>query len=278
MKVSIKLISLLLVCQTTFAQYYYKDILAAQQAADKEKIYRTNGVKSVELSSKDGNDQAEDGFVCEQHVVNNFMTIITYSKSKFTPESFQTTLYNERGLLKRTIDTSKSYSTSTDYQFDDDGRLINLINTSIQTDNQLKDVEEHRWQYDKNGKPFEMMKIKNGNDTTFFHFVIDEKGNVAEERSVHNKIDMPTVFYYYNTNSQLTDIVRYNAAAKRLLPDFIFTYDDKGVLTSMIVVPEGSSDYQKWVYKYNDKGLKLEEMCFNKRTEMLGKIIYHYNF
>jgi len=278
MKLLIKLILFVLLVQTASAQYYYKDIIAAKEAINKEKLYKETRVKSVELSSKDANDQPEDGFVCDQQVTNNFLQISTYSKSKFTPESFQTTLYSDNGFLKKTIDTSKSFYSVTDYQFDDAGRVINILNTSTETDNQLKDVEEHQWQYDKNGKPLQMIKIKNGSDTTYIHFAIDEKGNVAEERAAHNNTFMQPMYYYYNNNNQLTDIVRYNAGAQRLLPDYIFSYNDGGALASMVVVPEGSTDYQRWVYNYNDKGLRVQETCFNKQKQVLGKILYQYNF
>ncbi len=278
MKLLIKLILFVLLVQTASAQYYYKDIIAAKEAIAKEKLYKQNRVKSVELTSKDAYDQPEDGFVCNQEVTNNFLQITTYSKSKFTPESFQTTLYSENGLLKKTIDTSKSFYSVTDYQFDDAGRVTNILNTSTETDNQLKDVEEHQWQYDKNGRPLQMIKIKNGSDTTYIHFIIDEKGNIAEERAVHNNTPMQSIYYYYSSSNQLTDIVRYNTAAQRLLPDYIFSYNDGGDLASMVVVPEGSTDYQRWLYNYNDKGLRVQETCTNKQKQVLGKILYQYNY
>jgi hypothetical protein len=45
----------------------------------------------------------------------------------------------------------------------------------------------------------------------------------------------------------------------------------------MLVVPEGSNDYQKWLYEYDDKGLKTKESCFNKKKELMGRIEYSYN-
>jgi hypothetical protein len=277
MKLLIKLILFVLLVQTASAQYYYKDIIATQETISKEKSYKENKVKSVELISKNGNDEMEDGFVCEQHVTDNFLQIETYSKSKFTPESFQTTFYSNNGLIKRTVDTSKSFYSVTDYQFDESGHLINITNTSTETDNQVKDVEEHQWQYDKNGKPSLMIKIKNGTDTTYFRFVIDDKGNIAEEHASHKNLPLQPIYYYYNNDNKLTDIVRYNDAAKRLLPDYIFSYNERGTLTSMVMVPEGSNDYQRWVYNYNDKGLRMAETCLNKQRQTLGKIFYQYN-
>jgi hypothetical protein len=278
MKLSIKSILFVLLTQTASAQYYYKDIIATKEAIAKDKLYKENKVRSVELSSKDANNQPEEGFECNQKIANNYSEIDTYSKSKFTPESFQTSSYAENGLLRKTIDTSKAFYSVTDYTFDDAGRLINIRNTSTETDNQSKDVEEHQWQYDQKGRPVEMIKIKNGTDTTLIHFIVDEKGNVAEERASHSHVAMQSIFYYYDDDNRLTDIVRFNEAAGRLLPDYVFSYDPTGLLSSMIVVPEGSSDYQRWIYQYNDQRLRVKETCLNKQHQTLGSIFYQYNY
>ncbi len=44
----------------------------------------------------------------------------------------------------------------------------------------------------------------------------------------------------------------------------------------MLTVPEGSDDYQKWNYTYNDDGLKIKETGYNKRKQLLGTIEYSY--
>ena len=85
-------------------------------------------------------------------------------------------------------------------------------------------------------------------------------------------------YYYYDDNKRLTDIVRYNVKARKLLPDYIFTYYAKGQLGSMLFVQEGSTDYNKWIYEYNEKGLRTKETCFTKQKELLGKIEYDYSF
>jgi len=95
---------------------------------------------------------------------------------------------------------------------------------------------------------------------------------------VRNSTDLPVIYYYYDADNRLTDIVRYNQRAKRLLPDNIFEYGTGETLTSMLVVPDGSNDYQKWIYEYNEKGLKVKESAFNKRREFVGRIEYQYSF
>ena len=278
MKVFIGLLSLLVITRTVVAQYYYKDIILTKQISERCKIYKENAVKAVRLSSFEGTGEPTEGFVCEQTVTNNFSEISTYTHSNSSSASSLTTFYDTKGLLKKTIDTSDTYQSTTDYAYDSTGHIISITNTSLETDNQVKDEEQHIWKYNQNGKPSGMLKIKNGTDTTYIQFLEDEKGNVSEERAMRHKTNLPAIYYYYNNENRLTDIVRYNAKAQRLLPDYIFEYDNKGRIVSMLFVPAGSSDYQKWIYEYNERGLKWKESCFNKRKILLGRIEYQYSF
>ena len=122
-----------------------------------------------------------------------------------------------------------------------------------------------------------MLKVKENRDTAYVRFIADGKGNITEEREVHNQDSLPAIYYYYDDQNRLTDVVRYNERAKRLLPDYIFDYGNKSRITSMLVVPEGN-DYQKWIYEYNDRGLKDRETCYGKGKELLGRIEYEYNY
>lgn len=259
------------------AQYYYKDLVLTRQTMEKRKSYQAANIRSVKLNSFESNGQPTDGFDVQQDVARDFSTITTYTRSNMNSPSVLTAFYDTRGLLKKTIDTSDTYQSTTEYEYDGAGQIVTITNTALETDNQVKETEKHIWTYDSKGTPQSMIKIKGNNDTTYLQFITDEKGNVTEERAVHNNIKLPAVYYYYNDNNLLTDIVHYNAKAQRLLPDYIFEYDQQGRLASMMVVPKGSSDYQRWIYEYNEKGLKLRETCFNKRKELLGKIEYQYS-
>jgi hypothetical protein len=106
--------------------------------------------------------------------------------------------------------------------------------------------------------------------------VSDEHGNIIEEHWKRKNITFETYYYYYNDKNQLTDIVRFNKRVQKLLPDFLFEYDAAGRISQMIQVPPGSSNYSIWEYHYNDKGLKLEEICSNRQKQLLGKIVYSY--
>jgi hypothetical protein len=274
---SLLLIVLTRVCE---AQYYYKDLVATRENAAQWQLYKDSKVRSVRLSSFEGDGQPTDGFQGDQDVTGDFSRITTHSKTNGTPETWIIASYSTRGLPTNITDTSDTYRSSSDYRYDATDRLLSIVNTSIETDNQLKDVEEHVWQYASGAtdKPSAMLKIKNGNDTTYVRFISDDKGNIAEERSIRNKSDLPTIYYYYDDANHLTDIVRYNFRAKRLLPDNIFEYTDAGRVASMLAVQEGASSYQKWIYDYNEKGLKIKESCFSKSKELLGRIQYQYTY
>jgi hypothetical protein len=271
---------LLLPVKITLAQYYYKDIILNSQAIEKWKSYKEAKTRAVVLHSFEGNGQPTEGFECRQTIAGDFSTIITYTKAdNLGHASTLTAIYNtSSGLLKQTIDTSDTYQSTTDYDYDANGKISTITNTSVETDNQVRSVEKHIWNYNQNGVPSGMLKVRDNTDTTYVQFATDGKGNITEEHPMRNGIALPTVYYYYNADNLLTDIVRYNQKAQRLLPDYMFEYDNNKRLSSMLFVHEGSTDYQRWIYDYNEKGLKTRESCFNKKKELLGRIEYEYNY
>jgi YD repeat-containing protein len=271
-------ILLIMLAQASTAQFYYKDLVATRQNTAQWKLLRQNKVRSVKLNSFEAGEPTE-GFLGEQEVAGDYSRITTHTKSSRTAETWIITSYSPQGLPVKVTDTSDTYRSITDYQYDAEGHVLSITNTSIETDNHVKDLEQHLWRYDAQGRPSGMLKIKNGSDTTFIRFVTDEKGNIAEEHAVRNRAELPAIYYYYDADNRLTDIVHYSPRAQRLLPSTIFTYDQGERLASMLVVPEeGNPDYQKWLYEYDEKGLKLKESCFSKRRELLGKIEYQYKF
>jgi hypothetical protein len=258
------------------AQYYYKDLIVTAQTARQWKLYKDNKVRSVTLTSFEHNGDSSKGFQGWQDMGKTDL-ITTYTRTAGSPESWIFTYYSPTGWPIRTIDSSDTYRSVSEYLYDLQGRVQSITNTSIETDNHLTAVEQHIWRYDGKGKPTGMLKIRNSNDTTFIRLVKDDKGNIAEEHATRYKADLPTIYYYYDSAGRLTDVVKYNLKAQRLLPDYVFEYEGDN-LSSMIVVYEGTSDYQKWYYIYDDKGLKVNEAVYNKQKEMLGHIEYNYKF
>ena len=121
-----------------------------------------------------------------------------------------------------------------------------------------------------------MLLIKNGTDTTVIEFIKDENSLIAEEHWKKNGTVTEKYFYYYSEQGLLSDIVRFNSKAQRLLPDFLFEYDNTGTLTQFIQIPEGSDNYLIWKYIYSTNGLKQKEVCFNKQKQPVGRIEYKY--
>jgi len=277
MKLLTGAILLIVLSECCSAQYYYKDLVVAGQTGARWKSYKENKVRNVTLTSFERDEQPSEGFQCEQDVSGDFSRITTHTRSAGTPESWLMAWYSPAGLPVRIVDTSDTYNSVSEYQYDASGRITSISNSSVETDNKTKDVEVHLWQYDAKGRPSAMLKIRNGTDTSFIRFVTDEKGNIAEERSTRNKIGLPTVYYYYDADNRLTDIVRYSLKAQRLLPDYLFEYEAGDRLSSMMVIQEGGSNYQKWLYEYNDKGLKISESCYNKQKQLIGKVRYQYS-
>lgn len=279
-KLPIGCLLLCIITQASEAQFYYKDLLLNQETAHRWKQYRDNGVRSVSLSSSEADGKPTEGFLGEQDVAADFSRITTHTKTSGTTDSWIITDYSPQGRMLKNTDTSDTYQNVSEYKYDDQGRISSIIDTSLETDNHFREVEVHSWTYSPAhpDKPLSMLKIRDGSDTTYVRFVLDDKGNVTEEHARRKGEELPAIYYYYDAGNRLTDIVRYNLRAKRLLPIDMFEYEEGNLSSSLIVPEEGNSFYQKWYYVYDDKGLKAKDFCYNKEKELLGSIEYHYSY
>ena len=93
------------------------------------------------------------------------------------------------------------------------------------------------------------------------------------------------VYYYFDEENRLSDIVRYNNKVKKLLPENILSYDDKNRLIQMMSSTPADKwgkitwvSYQSLRYVYDEKGLKLGEVMFNGDQQQTGRIKYSYTF
>lgn len=274
----IKSIPFALICMLTStfadAQYYYKDIIVPRQAQLQMQKYKDKKVRSVTLNSFEADGQPTEKFQGSQQVGDNYSKLTTNLQSAIAGGSQLVSTFNAAGLLIRSYDTTDGAASTTEYLYNNKNELARIINTSVSA-GAHKEREEHVWTF-TDGKPSSMLRIKDNADTTFVTFVQDEKGNIAEENSIRNRVALPSFYYYYDDQNRLTDVASYNIKAKRLLPDYVFEYNEDGALRTMMVVPEGSSDYQKWYYQYAN-GLKEKETAFNKKKQLLGRIEYHYD-
>jgi antitoxin component YwqK of YwqJK toxin-antitoxin module len=177
----------------------------------------------------------------------------------------------------KTVDSSSSLVTTTVYHYDAAGQLTSLVSTSVDSAKRVNLIEEHKWEY-SNGKISRMLRIKNKIDTAVVTFKLDEAGNISEEVSVRNGIKSEPVYYYYDGQNRLTDIVRFNNKVRKLLPEYMFEYSSSNQVIQKITVPSNSSEYLIWRYQYDDRGLKIKEAVFNKQKKLNGKIEYLYSF
>lgn len=257
------------------AQYYYKDLVANQQANQQYSLLIKEGIKKVSLSSFDGNSTETAGFSCEQEINSGKRTVSTSTHTAVMGDTYLVATYNAAGQLVNTTDSAQNAASTTTYSYDASGRLVTIA-TSSRSDN-VTTSEIHLYTYDANGHPATLLRIRDQHDTTAVQFVLDENGNIAEERATRKNQAQPTIFYYYDAQHRLTDVVRFNVKAQRLLPDYIFEYTENGLLKKMLVVPSGTNEYQTWYYQYEPGGLKKLDLCYNKAQQLVGKVVYEYS-
>ena len=262
------------IAHTAYSQFYYNDLVMSNDIGKKRAIYQTNKIRSVKMTSFDGNNQPIEGFGGSQEIATNFASITTETSTSLSGKDEITHSFNEKGQLTQSIDTTDGNKVIVQYTYDANN-LVTSITTMSFSPGGYSTREQHLWFY-KAGKPEKMLKIKNTTDTTVVTFKLDEKENVGEERAVHAGTEQPMVYYYYDDKSRLTDVVRYNSRVKRLLPDYIFEYNEAGSVAMMLVTTAGGADYQKWYYKYDEKGLKQKDECYAKNKMLIGKIEYQY--
>src|ERR1700733_6339445 len=172
---------LLLVVFSANSQYYYKDILLARQNQENWKNFHDKKVREVNIQSIDANNEQTPDFTCLQKVTPDFRSISTFTKSTNVPASPLTAYYDQSGRMVKTVDTSDTYKSTTEYTYNEKGEISVMLNNSVQTDNQIVTTEKHVWIYNA-GSPKKMIKIKGETDSTVVSFVKDEKGNILEEK------------------------------------------------------------------------------------------------
>lgn len=267
----------LIFSSTAFGQYYYKDIIGTRETAGTIKAYQANKVSRVLLNSFDEDGTKTEDFYVEQVFSPAAQTLQTITRSGVSEESTLTSYINSQGQVVKTVDSSVSMISTALYQYDSEGRLVSLISSSADTSRRLNEQEEHRWVY-QDGRIDRMLRIKNKVDTAVVSFVYDDKGNIVEENSVRKGIKSEPVFYYYDAQNRLTDIVRYNNKVRKLLPEYMFEYSSSNQVIQKMTFPANSSEYLIWRYQYDERGLKVKEAVFNKKKELNGKIEYIYSF
>lgn len=260
--------------QIAYSQYYYNDIVALQQSGRQYKALKANGIRKVTATSYERDNQPTEGFTLQQILSEDARTITITSGYATATNTITVNTYQNNRLVKTKDSTDRVVTTIT-YKYDSNNKLGSL---TTQTDDAFMNshsTEVHAWTY--NGDlPTQMLKIKDNSDTTFITFVYDDNNNVGQETLKRKGVVTENYYYYYDAAKNLTDVVRFNARANKMLPDFLFDYDAQGRLVQLTQVPAGRSNYTTWKYTYNDKGLKEKELLYSKQQQLIGRVEYTY--
>ena len=258
-----------------YSQYYFNDMVSTQLSNDQYKLLRTNKIRKIKATSFEADNSVTEGFALEEEISLDGKKIIL-STALSGGKSTVTTRTYELSKLKRTVSSSNGIENKTEYSYTDKGQVQKILFTTTDTAMKSVSTEAHEWNYNETGQPVLMLKIKNRTDTTLIELIKDEQGLVIEEHWKKKNRNLETYYYYYDQKNQLTDIVRYNARLKKLLPDYQYEYDANGKISQMIQVSMSSSSYITWKYSYNEKGLKQKETGFDKEKKLAGRIEYTY--
>ena len=259
------------------AQYFYKDIWSNRQVQKQFTLLKSSNLKNISIKSFEDDGQPSDGFYCEKKINKNYTQSQMISKSNITGQSLLVSDYDDNGLLVKTTDDTPTTTSVTQYQYDDEGRLVKLTTVTKADDDSEGIVETHEYSYDSTGKLLKMLRKKNNVLVSTITFVSDPNGNIIEEDAAGNNTLDKKYYYYYDDKNRLTDVVHYNEKAGRLLPNYMFEYNSLNQPSQMITTEEGNSNYFIWRYTYNDKDLRATEKCFSKERRLLGTIEYQYN-
>ena len=259
------------------AQYYFNDLVAARDITRQMKTYVENKVKKVVATGFDPQGQKTTDFSEIQEVLDNGRTLkITNQDPLLTITTYR---FDNSGKLISVTDSTSDVVSTTQYAYDGNNRIISVQNTMKDSTNDFNQVEIHKWAYSSGNQPTTMWRTINNSDSLEVRYIPDENGNPGEERTFKRSIETGVLFYYFDDKNRITDIVRYNKKANRLLPDYMFEYDETDrVIQKITTTSSLSLGYLIWRYVFNEKGLKTKEALFNKEKEMTGKIEYGYTF
>ncbi len=268
------LLTLLFTCSHADAQYYYKDIISNKSLLADMKAYRENKIRKIIINSFESTGEPSEGFYCEKRISRDYREVSLFTRSAMSGSSLFVSQFNDQGQLTGTTDSSDIMVSRITYQYDDQGRITHIISQSRSHDDDFLTelMEEHLYEFDAEGRPARMFRIKNQTDSTLILFQLDDQQNISIEKDTKTG---GKYYYYYDNKNRLSDIVHMNEYKQQMIPDYQFEYNNAGQLVQMISTEEGGMDYLTWKYLYED-GLRTREKVFGKDRKLLGSIEYEY--
>ena len=266
------------------AQYYNNDIIGTRETNRLMQVYLANKVKMVSADGYTPQGSKATDYAEVQEITENGKTLKITRNSNLKHRVYFNR-FDAQNQLISIIDTSNGIQNITTYEYDGSGKVITIQNTIKDPATEIDMVELHKWYYNKDGNVEKMWRTINGADSLEIRFIPDEKGNPGEEQTLRNGHETDILYYYFDDKNRITDIVRYNKRAKKLLPDEIISYDDADRIIQRVTSTAGDNlrqttwvGYIIWRYIYNEQGLKTKEALFDNEQKLTGKIEYSYTF
>ncbi len=259
-------------------QYYYKDLVSHQENLDKFSRLKKARVGSSTVTSYEPNGSPSEGFSLQQQCNAGYTQVKTVMQVPFSGRMAMTNYYTSEGLLYRTTDSGYQAFTQYEYAYDSARRLVSIVQQARAAGEKTVTAETHRWEYDARGIPLRMIRSKGTGDSSIITLVTDEAGRVLEEYALSNGNPGEKTYYYYDDAGRLTDIVRYNTRAGKLVADMMFDYDNQGRLQQRASLEPGTLSYSTWIILYDGQGLIAEEKFYNTQKKLAGRMAYQYVF
>lgn len=162
------------------------------------------------------------------------------------------------------------------YTYDSKGREI-----EEKMYNNNKVVRSYKYEYNNSGKKIFSKSINNADDVDMeINYTYDEKGNLLQEESLSGNRKFGFK-YTYDKSSRKTEMVYYNPT--KLEKKFYYKYDDKGLLIEEkgFLYWAGSqkpkyNDYSRKSFYYNENK-EMTRMDYYISDVLFEKYLYSYN-
>jgi hypothetical protein len=259
------------------AQYFFNDLVANKQTHTQYQLLRKWRVRSFTVVAAPDQPMAKEEVLINQEISMDGKKIVTYSNEN-SGKTYRTITQYEGGKLIRSVAGTRTGDITTQFIYTSFGLPQKIQSTTRDTALGINQLEVHTYFYIKDTLPDYAYVIRDNSDTLKVFFVLDSLQLVAEEKWMRGNKQVERYYYYYDNNRRLTDIVRFNNKAGRLLPDFIFSHDDNSRISKMIQVPRYGNNYLSWEYSYDEKGLKTAEKMTSKDKQQSATLYYRYNY
>jgi hypothetical protein len=280
-KTILLLATLLGLQQAVSAQFYYQDILNTARTEANMALLKQNKVTVQIVQSFDANQETDNDFKCRRELSDNYRHMRSVTNSPATGYSVMSSYFSAKGRLTKIVDSSRDVITTSIYERntnDTSGKITEVYFVTQDTKNKYKFTETRRYIYDSVGNLKRMIHFHGDRveDSSTVTFTIDSTGKVADELETGVGLHSNKLYYRYNDQGFLTDILRYSPSRQKMLPDYMFDYDANDRLGSMTTINGETSDYTIWRYTYTEEGLPLQEECYGKQKVLLGTVKYAY--